>query len=97
MSNELRDKIRAAWPEYAKTHGRQDPDFYIPPVREGGNTAALIDLAVQLADEHYARPNPEAQAALDRLTDQAINTAGDAHGRERVRDDWRTVLKALAS
>lgn len=52
MSNELRDKIRAAWPEYAKTHGRQDPDFYIPPVREGGNTAALIDLAVQLAQEH---------------------------------------------
>lgn len=51
MSNELRDKIRAAWPEYAKTHGRQDPDFYIPPVREGGNTAALIDLAVEKAKE----------------------------------------------
>lgn len=66
MSNELRDKIRAAWPEYAKTHGRQDPDFYIPPVREGGNTAALIDLAVQLAQEQIERERTDAySAALD--------------------------------
>lgn len=65
MSNELRDKIRAAWPEYAKTHGRQDPDFYIPPVREGGNTAALIDLAVQLADEHYRDKLAQMNVAFD--------------------------------
>ncbi|MGW5147585.1 hypothetical protein [Rhodococcus koreensis] len=50
MDLELRDKIRAAWPTYAASHGRCS---LVPPVREGGNTAALIDLAVQIAAEHY--------------------------------------------
>ncbi|MBH0123647.1 hypothetical protein ACWDUD_01475 [Rhodococcus sp. NPDC003382] len=48
---ELRDKIRAAWPARALTHGR---GMHVPPVRDGGNTAACIDLAVELAVEHFA-------------------------------------------
>ncbi|WP_072814303.1 hypothetical protein [Rhodococcus zopfii] len=47
---QLRDKIRAAWPEHALTHGRGTP---VPPVRDGGNTAACIDLAVELSAEHF--------------------------------------------
>lgn len=48
---ELRDKIRTAWPARALTHGR---GMHVPPVRDGGNTAACIDLAVELATEHFA-------------------------------------------
>ena len=46
--------IRAAWegPQVTEKRGVVD----IPPVREGGVTAALIDLAAQIADEYYRRP-----------------------------------------
>jgi hypothetical protein len=40
---ELVAAAREAWPTYATQHGRRRP---VPPVRDGGNTAALIDLAV---------------------------------------------------
>lgn len=78
--NELRDKIRAAWPEYAAHHGRCS---LVPPVRDGGNTAAIIDLAVQIAAEHYA---PKREAAPD----HGWLEFEDGHGHTRsVEDELR--------
>lgn len=61
---ELRDKIRAAWPARALTHGRGLP---VPPVRDGGNTAACIDLAVEIASEYYAPRTVTTVRELDAL------------------------------
>lgn len=44
---EIVEQVRAAWPAYAPEHGRLGVE--VPPVRAGGNTAALIDLAVDTA------------------------------------------------
>lgn len=43
--SEIVAAVRASWPAYAAENGR--PGTEVPSVRDGGNTAALIDLAVQ--------------------------------------------------
>lgn len=60
MSTPTRDaiiaRIRAEWPDYVATH-----DFparrlgtRVPPVRDGGLTAALIEFAVDVTAEEIA-------------------------------------------
>lgn len=56
---DIRDRIiqrvRAEWPAYAPIHGR--PGTEVPPVRDNGNTAALIDLAVDTTlEEMWKNP-----------------------------------------
>jgi hypothetical protein len=62
VSTVLRDEIRAAWPDRALTHGRKVP---VPPVRDGGNTAACIDLAVELAAKHAAADTAKLQKVTE--------------------------------
>lgn len=46
-------------------------------------------------DEEPIAERDATLAALDRLADQAWQTAGDAEGRERVHEDRATILGAL--
>ena len=75
---QLRDKIRAAWPERARTHGRGLP---VPPVRDGGNTAACIDLAVELAAEHFAPRTITTMAEVFALPNETLvrSRSGDVY------------------
>lgn len=50
--SEIVAAVRASWPAYAAENGR--PGTEVPPVRDGGNTAALIDLAVQTTLDNVA-------------------------------------------